>query len=202
MQLLMNVPFTAVHFSAYETAKKALATEDDENLGVQLVAGGFAGGLSAAFTNPLDVIKTRLQTDGLLRHRRHTGLTAKVPLSIFLCRASPKRLKVTTLWATTVGVLTNCPINGTVPRCKASWWLECPSPNFRVQSAGGILRSGEEGRLPGAPARHVRSSSVPRARRCGVLGHVREHEVGLHGLNAAHLIQLRPPRDTAAPNAE
>lgn len=78
VQLLMNVPFTAVHFSAYETAKKFLATEDDENLGVQLVAGGFAGGLSAACTNPLDVIKTRLQTDGLLRHRRQGVHTAKV----------------------------------------------------------------------------------------------------------------------------
>lgn len=78
MQLLMNVPFTAVHFSAYETAKKFLATEDDENLGVQLVAGGVAGGLSAACTNPLDVIKTRLQTDGLLRHRRQAHWTAQV----------------------------------------------------------------------------------------------------------------------------
>ena len=77
----MNVPFTAVHFSAYETAKKVLVAEDDENLGVQLVAGGLAGGLSAACTNPLDVIKTRLQTDGLLRHRRQAGLTAKVLVS-------------------------------------------------------------------------------------------------------------------------
>ena len=77
----MNVPFTAVHFSAYETAKKVLVAEDDENLGVQLVAGGLAGGLSAACTNHLDVIKTRLQTDGLLRHRRQAGLTAKVLVS-------------------------------------------------------------------------------------------------------------------------
>ena len=44
VQLLMNVPFTAVHFAAYETAKRVLATEDDENLMTQLVAGGDCGG--------------------------------------------------------------------------------------------------------------------------------------------------------------
>lgn len=72
VQLLMNVPFTAVHFSAYETAKKLMAAEDDEGLAVQLLAGGAAGGLSAAITNPLDVVKTRIQTDGTLR--QHRGL--------------------------------------------------------------------------------------------------------------------------------
>ena len=67
----MNVPFTAVHFSTYETVKRLLdATGDDEGLLTQLVAGGTAGGLSATCTNPLDVVKTRLQTDGMLDHKR------------------------------------------------------------------------------------------------------------------------------------
>jgi solute carrier family 25 iron transporter 28/37 len=30
---------------------------------MQLVAGGLAGGAAAAATNPLDVVKTRLQTE-------------------------------------------------------------------------------------------------------------------------------------------
>ena len=72
MQLVMNVPFTAVHFSAYETAKRLIdPSGSDEQLATQLIAGGSAGGLSAAVTNPLDVVKTRLQTDGALQHRRH-----------------------------------------------------------------------------------------------------------------------------------
>lgn len=74
----MNVPFTMVHFSAYETAKRLLAAEDDEGLSVQLLAGGAAGGLSAAITNPLDVVKTRLQTDGTLRQHRGAGSNSVV----------------------------------------------------------------------------------------------------------------------------
>jgi hypothetical protein len=81
VQLLMNVPFTAVHFSAYETAKRLLAAEDDEGLFVQLIAGGAAGGLSAAVTNPLDVVKTRLQTDGTLRQHRGVGSSSVVRFS-------------------------------------------------------------------------------------------------------------------------
>jgi len=74
----MNVPFTAVHFSAYETSKRLLSTGDDEGLMTQVLAGGVAGGLSAACTNPLDVLKTRLQTDGMLVHRRDHSPTAMV----------------------------------------------------------------------------------------------------------------------------
>jgi Mitochondrial carrier protein len=83
VQLVMNVPFTAVHFSAYETAKRLLAAHnDDEGLRVQLLAGGASGGLSAAVTNPLDVLKTRLQTEGMLSHRRHLKSGAIVRLRL------------------------------------------------------------------------------------------------------------------------
>lgn len=101
----MNVPYTALHFAVYESAKKfmvggmaagspaaaeaggsgagavALLTsaaaqaaagapaaegeEEEEGLFVQLVAGGTAGGLAAAATTPLDVVKTRLQLEGI-----------------------------------------------------------------------------------------------------------------------------------------
>jgi solute carrier family 25 iron transporter 28/37 len=56
--IVMNIPFTAMHFSVYEAAKKWLlglenadgqaAEEEEEGLAVQLVAGGLAGGAAAA----------------------------------------------------------------------------------------------------------------------------------------------------------
>ena len=72
--LAMNVPFTAMHFTAYESAKIALGRHawfrksesdfdiDEETFAAQFAAGGLAGGLAAAATNPLDVVKTRMQT--------------------------------------------------------------------------------------------------------------------------------------------
>lgn len=61
----MNIPFTAIHFATYESCKKLLALQEDESLAVQLAAGGTAGGVSAALTTPLDVVKTRLQLEGV-----------------------------------------------------------------------------------------------------------------------------------------
>lgn len=78
--LLMNVPYMAVYFSAYESAKSALRrrrTAGDErsfSAGAHCLAGGVAGGAAAAATNPLDVVKTRLQTQGEVGARRYRGL--------------------------------------------------------------------------------------------------------------------------------
>ncbi|KAL6773981.1 MFL1 [Auxenochlorella protothecoides x Auxenochlorella symbiontica] len=68
--LVMNVPYTALQFMLYESSKKLLvgegtADEEEEGLKVQFVAGGIAGGTAAAATTPLDVVKTRLQLEGL-----------------------------------------------------------------------------------------------------------------------------------------
>ena len=67
--LAMNVPFTAIHFTAYESSKIALGdlvnggTEvEEESFFTQFTAGGLAGGLAAGITTPLDVVKTRMQT--------------------------------------------------------------------------------------------------------------------------------------------
>lgn len=45
--------------------KEMLRQEEDETLLTQLSAGGLAGGCAAAVTNPLDVVKTRLQLEGV-----------------------------------------------------------------------------------------------------------------------------------------
>ncbi len=44
LQILMNVPFTAIHFSAYEAGKRALGEAGQvEGLWSELLAGGLAG---------------------------------------------------------------------------------------------------------------------------------------------------------------
>ncbi|KAG6433436.1 hypothetical protein SASPL_105050 [Salvia splendens] len=64
--VLMNAPFTALHFAAYEAAKRGLTEVSDypealgeETLVVHATAGAAAGALAAAFTTPLDVVKTQ-----------------------------------------------------------------------------------------------------------------------------------------------
>ncbi|KAJ6316009.1 hypothetical protein OIU78_019313 [Salix suchowensis] len=68
--VIMNAPFTAVHFATYEAAKRGLMEvsldiADDERLVVHATAGAGAGALAAIVTTPLDVVKTQLQCQGV-----------------------------------------------------------------------------------------------------------------------------------------
>lgn len=62
--LAMTVPFTALQFTAYESITKAMHRRDGYDPLTHCTAGGLAGGIAAAATTPLDVIKTLLQTRG------------------------------------------------------------------------------------------------------------------------------------------
>jgi solute carrier family 25 iron transporter 28/37 len=59
----MNVPFQTVHFAAYESFKIFFTAEEEEH-GIleEFAAGGAAGALAGFVSTPLDVVKTRLQT--------------------------------------------------------------------------------------------------------------------------------------------
>lgn len=61
-QLVMNLPYQAIHFSTYEFFQNLLNKNHEYNPPVHVLAGGAAGAAAAAFTTPLDVIKTLLNT--------------------------------------------------------------------------------------------------------------------------------------------
>ncbi|XP_057984020.1 uncharacterized protein LOC131168536 [Malania oleifera] len=68
--VIMNAPFTAVHFATYEAAKRGLMevspeSANDETLVVHATAGAAAGALASVVTTPLDVVKTQLQCQGV-----------------------------------------------------------------------------------------------------------------------------------------
>lgn len=62
--LAMTVPFTALQFTAYESITKLMHRRPGYDPLTHCTAGGLAGGIAAAATTPLDVIKTLLQTRG------------------------------------------------------------------------------------------------------------------------------------------
>eukprot|EP01040_Poterioochromonas_malhamensis_P005812 gene5812-6252_t len=64
--LMTNVPHGCFVVAANESARKILNPSGEYNVMSSLMAGCVAGGFAAACTTPLDVIKTRLQTQDLV----------------------------------------------------------------------------------------------------------------------------------------
>lgn len=63
--LFTNIPFAALNFGFYEYFSSVLNPTHTYNPYYHCVSGGIAGGIAAALTNPLDCIKTALQTRGV-----------------------------------------------------------------------------------------------------------------------------------------
>jgi len=63
--LSMNIPFASVNVAANESFKRVLNPSGEHSIPLSLVCGALAGGVAGALTTPLDVIRTRIQTQSL-----------------------------------------------------------------------------------------------------------------------------------------
>ena len=63
--LLMNLPYGCIMVAVNESSRKILNPSGDYKTSTNLIAGAIAGASAAILTNPLDLIKTKLQTQNL-----------------------------------------------------------------------------------------------------------------------------------------
>lgn len=63
--ILMNIPFAAVNVAVNESSRRYLNPNGDYDFRTFVASGLLAGAVAGAMTNPLDVIKTRLQTQSI-----------------------------------------------------------------------------------------------------------------------------------------
>ncbi|TYZ69086.1 hypothetical protein PybrP1_010192 [[Pythium] brassicae (nom. inval.)] len=63
---IMNLPYSMIMVSANETFKKILNPSGEMNITAYVASGAMAGAMAGVLTNPLDVAKTRLQTQMML----------------------------------------------------------------------------------------------------------------------------------------
>lgn len=66
--LLMNIPYGGVMVATNESLKQIMNPSGERNVPAFFLSGAGAGALAALITNPLDVAKTRLQTQCMLLH--------------------------------------------------------------------------------------------------------------------------------------
>ena len=62
--LSMTIPFQSIHFAAYEYFRHTLNPKGVYDPKTHIISGALAGAMASVATNPLDVVKTLLQTRG------------------------------------------------------------------------------------------------------------------------------------------
>jgi solute carrier family 25 iron transporter 28/37 len=81
--LMMNIPYGCVMVATNETLKEVLNPSGEYNFFAFILAGAFGGGIAAAVTCPLDVIKTQLQTMNIVDKHLNTPAGSNKGQNIF-----------------------------------------------------------------------------------------------------------------------
>jgi len=79
--VLLNIPTFSTNFVVYEASKVMLRNtmlESEETWFHHLIAGGIAGGIAGMVSNPLDVLKTSIQTDFSHGYKSIAGTVKKI----------------------------------------------------------------------------------------------------------------------------
>lgn len=92
--LIRDLPFSAIQFAFYEKfhslAQSFVGVGNDMGVGLELLTGGVAGGLAGAITTPLDVVKTRIQTQSTESVETNTQQSKTAPASASKTASSPR----------------------------------------------------------------------------------------------------------------
>eukprot|EP01133_Synstelium_polycarpum_P001403 gene1403-1619_t len=84
VSIMRDLPFSAIYFSSYEILKSLQrkghrSDQSSTNTLNHLIAGSGAGCIASIMTIPLDVVKTKLQTqDALPKSKRFSGVTTAI----------------------------------------------------------------------------------------------------------------------------
>ena len=78
--LFRDIPFSIIFWIGYENLKYNLTLSPSFGSLVPFISGSIAGGVAAALTTPLDVVKTHMQVD--LGEKKAVGLGAGSPINV------------------------------------------------------------------------------------------------------------------------
>ncbi|OWZ12171.1 Mitoferrin [Phytophthora megakarya] len=130
--LLMNLPYSMIMVSTNETFKKILNPSGEMNVSAYITSGAAAGALAGALTNPLDVAKTRLQTQSMMM-AEEPSVGTRAPSRVKSASMSPRFSKPELQLQTrgvSITVPSSCSINGGRPGVRGT------QPVLRRQYAG------------------------------------------------------------------
>jgi len=144
--LAMNIPYGCVMMASNESLKKAMSPDGEFSLTTSMLAGSGAGAIAAAFTTPLDVVKTRLQTQqlGAISHPSSSPIITNT-------KSAPSQLQMQ-MGIHTKDTATICLKEAGMVIPQYSGAIECLKHITKTEGYGGLFRGLSPRLMTHAPA--------------------------------------------------